>query len=86
MLSISGTARLADGSSRSFAVGSGATGIVITINSDRGPVGSLIFQFDERGNPYIRLKKQNEIDIRVSGFTQFRLSEFLESGNQAVAR
>lgn len=82
-LSVSGSARLVDGSSRSFAIHSGAKGIVITINSERGPVGSLIFQFDESGNPFIKLKKQNEIDIQVSGFTQFRLSEFLETGTKA---
>lgn len=76
MLRLSGTARLDDGSRRSFAIDHAATSVVITMQSENGPVGSLIVQFDESGNPYIRLKKESKIRIQISGFRQFKIFEF----------
>lgn len=82
-LTISGVAKLASGKATSFSCGQNAVSVVINLNSSEGVVGSLSVQFDESGKPFIRLRREQGIDIVVSGFTQFRLSDFAANRNEA---
>ena len=78
-LSISGTVKTSDGAVRSFSIRENATSIVLILKSDQGVIGSLAVQYDESGEAYIRLRRESGTDIVVSGFTQFRLSDFGKS-------
>ncbi len=77
-LSLSGTVKLASGETHSFTVSEGASSIVIRLNSLEGVVGCLTVESDKDGRPFIRLKMERGIDIIVSGFRQFRVSDIVE--------
>ena len=78
-LSISGTVKTSDGGVRSFSIRDDARSIVLALKSGKGILGSLTVQYDEKGKAYIRLRRELGTDIVVSGFTQFRLSDFGKS-------
>jgi len=84
-LTISGVAKQPDGKVHSFSCGQGAVSVVISLKSSEGVVGSLCVQLDDAGRPFIRLRREKGMDIVVSGFTQFRLSDFAANRREASA-